>query len=62
MENYNKLVGTDEEVIYKNFKQLLEEKVEYDKMVHASNPYGDGWASRRIADVLDGCVYVEESF
>lgn len=47
-----RLVGTDEEVIYKNFKQLLEDKVEYDKMSHASNPYGDGFASKRIADVL----------
>lgn len=50
-----RLVGTDEEVIYKNFKQLLEDKKEYDKMAHASNPYGDGFASKRIADVLDGC-------
>ena len=32
-----KLVGTDEEVIYKSFKQLLEIK-EYEKMSHASNP------------------------
>lgn len=47
-----KLVGTDEEVIYKAFKTLLEDKVEYDKMSHASNPYGDGLASKRIADIL----------
>lgn len=47
-----KLVGTDEEVIYKAFKTLLEDKVEYDKMSHASNPYGDGHASRRIAEIL----------
>jgi UDP-N-acetylglucosamine 2-epimerase (non-hydrolysing) len=47
-----KLVGTDEEVIYKTFKLLLEDKMEYEKMSHASNPYGDGFASKRIADVL----------
>ena len=47
-----KLVGTDEEVIYDNFKLLLENREEYEKMSHASNPYGDGHACRRIADVL----------
>ena len=47
-----KLVGTDEETIYKNFKLLLEDKTEYDKMAHASNPYGDGFACKRIADIL----------
>lgn len=48
-----KLVGTDEEVIYKTFKQLLEDQKEYDKMSHASNPYGDGLSSKRIADILE---------
>lgn len=47
-----KLVGTDEEVIYNNFKLLLEDKEEYEKMSKASNPYGDGFASKRIADIL----------
>lgn len=47
-----KLVGTTEEVIYKNFKMLLEDKDEYDKMSKASNPYGDGHACERIADIL----------
>jgi len=47
-----KLVGTTEEVIYKNFKLLLEDKNEYEKMAHASNPYGDGHACARIADTL----------
>jgi UDP-N-acetylglucosamine 2-epimerase (non-hydrolysing) len=47
-----KLVGTDEEVIYKNFKELLENEEEYRKMSQASNPYGDGYASKRIADIL----------
>lgn len=48
-----KLVGTDEENIYNNFKLLLEDKEEYEKMSKASNPYGDGYASKRIADVLE---------
>jgi len=48
-----KLVGTDEEVIYKNFKLLLESQEEYEKMSKASNPYGDGFACKRIADVLE---------
>lgn len=47
-----KLVGTDEEVIYNAFKILLEDKVEYERMSKASNPYGDGLASKRIADIL----------
>ncbi|WP_346880201.1 non-hydrolyzing UDP-N-acetylglucosamine 2-epimerase [Clostridium sp. UBA3061] len=49
-----KLVGTDEEIIYNTFKLLLEDKLEYEKMSHASNPYGDGFASKRIADILEG--------
>lgn len=48
-----KLVGTDEEVIYRNFKELLENKKTYDKMAQACNPYGDGHACERIADVLE---------
>ena len=47
-----KLVGTDEEVIYRNFKELLDNKEAYDAMAHASNPYGDGMACKRIADIL----------
>ncbi len=47
-----RLVGTEEETIYKNFKELLEDRAAYDKMAHASNPYGDGFASVRIADAL----------
>ena len=47
-----KLVGTDEEVIYQNFKLLLEDSREYAKMSNASNPYGDGFACKRIADIL----------
>jgi UDP-N-acetylglucosamine 2-epimerase (non-hydrolysing) len=48
-----KLVGTEEENIFKNFKLLLEDSEEYEKMSKASNPYGDGTASRRIANVLE---------
>lgn len=47
-----KLVGTDESVIYDNFKTLLENKREYEIMSKASNPYGDGHACERIADIL----------
>ena len=47
-----KLVGTDEEVIYRSFKQLLEDETEYAAMSNASNPYGDGFACKRIADIL----------
>ena len=47
-----KLVGTDEETIYSNFKELLENKASYDAMSRASNPYGDGHACKRIADIL----------
>lgn len=48
-----RLVGTDEENIYNNFKLLLENEEEYRKMSQASNPYGDGKASKRIADILE---------
>lgn len=47
-----KLVGTDESKIYSTFKLLLEDKIEYDKMAHSSNPYGDGFACKKIADIL----------
>lgn len=49
-----KLVGTDENVIYENFKLLLEDEAAYNAMAHASNPYGDGHACRRIADIIEG--------
>ncbi len=48
-----KLVGTDEQIIYDNFKLLLEDKEAYDAMAFASNPYGDGFACKRIADILE---------
>ena len=48
-----KLVGTNEEVIYNAFKELLTNKDEYDRMSKASNPYGDGLACKRISDILE---------
>lgn len=48
-----KLVGTNEETIYNEFKRLLTDKDEYEKMSKASNPYGDGFACKRIADILE---------
>lgn len=47
-----KLVGTDEDVIYKEVLKLLNNKSEYDKMSKASNPYGDGHASERIVKAI----------
>jgi UDP-N-acetylglucosamine 2-epimerase (non-hydrolysing) len=47
-----KLVGTNEDDIYSCFKLLLEDEAEYDKMSRASNPYGDGFTCKRIADIL----------
>lgn len=48
-----KLVGTDENTIYENFKLLLESRDAYNAMAHACNPYGDGHASERIADIIE---------
>lgn len=48
-----KLVGTEEEAIYSSFKLLLEDECEYNKMARACNPYGDGKACKRIADILE---------
>ena len=47
-----KLVGTQEETIYREFKRLLEAPAAYEAMAHAANPYGDGRACARIADIL----------
>ena len=46
------LIGSDEEVIYNETKKLLSDKEAYNAMSHASNPYGDGHASERIADAI----------
>lgn len=48
-----KLVGTEEETIYQEFSRLLTDKDAYNAMSHASNPYGDGQACMRIADILE---------
>lgn len=48
-----KLVGTQEENIYQNFTELLDNKEVYNAMAHAANPYGDGHACERIADILE---------
>ena len=47
-----KLVGINEETIYAEFKRLLTEKTAYDEMAHSSNPYGDGHACERLANIL----------
>ena len=52
-----KLVGTDEETIYNAFRLLLEDREVYERMSHACNPYGDGHAAERIADILEGKEY-----
>lgn len=51
-----KLVGTSEDVIYREFKRLLTETEEYEKMSKANNPYGDGFACRRIAEILEASL------
>ena len=48
-----KLVGTEEETIYKEFNKLLDDEEEYTKMSEASNPYGDGFACKRIAEIIE---------
>lgn len=55
-----KLVGTEEENIYNSFKNLLENEEEYNKMARACNPYGDGNACKRIADILEKGKYDSE--
>ena len=49
-----KLVGTKEETIYREFTRLLDDRAAYEQMAHAENPYGDGHACERIADILTG--------
>ncbi len=47
-----RLAGVEEETIFHMASQLLSDPVEYNKMAHAANPYGDGQACRRIADAI----------
>ena len=49
-----RLVGTREETIYESFTELLDNAAAYEKMSRTANPYGDGRACRRIADILAG--------
>ncbi|MSS59594.1 UDP-N-acetylglucosamine 2-epimerase (non-hydrolyzing) [Erysipelotrichaceae bacterium Oil+RF-744-GAM-WT-6] len=55
-----KLVGTEEETIYWEFSRLLNDTEEYEKMSRAANPYGDGHASERIADILESSFLHKE--
>lgn len=54
-----KLVGTDEKTIYEEFSELLNDNTKYAKMAKAVNPYGDGHACERIADILEDKEYKE---
>ena len=49
-----RLVGTDEKRVYESFTELLDDPSAYESMSKASNPYGDGFASKRIAEILIG--------
>ena len=55
-----KLVGTEEETIYKEFSRLLSDRKAYEAMSKASNPYGDGFASQRIAKILGDYLKADE--
>ena len=48
-----KLAGTQEDMIYRIFTTLLDDEKEYRKMAYACNPYGDGKAAIRIADIIE---------
>ncbi|GAC91041.1 UDP-N-acetylglucosamine 2-epimerase [Anoxybacillus flavithermus NBRC 109594] len=47
-----KLAGTDEQTIYTLASELLTDEKAYEQMAKASNPYGDGWASKRIVEAI----------
>ncbi len=51
-----RLVGTEESSIYDNFKELIENDEAYSRMSHAVNPYGDGHASERIAEIIEKSI------
>ena len=55
----SKVVGTSEKSIYKEFSKLIKNKSAYAKMSKKTNPYGDGHASERIADIIEGKEYQE---
>ena len=50
---YGLKLGMNEKEALNEFSKLLSDKSEYDKMSKASNPYGDGFACKRIADILE---------
>ena len=54
-----KQVGTSEDVIYNEFSKLINDKNEYAKMAKGVNPYDDGNACKRIADILEDKEYQE---
>ena len=47
-----KVVGTRTEQVYCEIERLLTDKEEYSRMSHATNPYGDGYASKRIVEII----------
>ncbi|MEM5780012.1 MAG: UDP-N-acetylglucosamine 2-epimerase, partial [Lawsonibacter sp.] len=47
-----KLAGVEEENIFRLASELISDRAAYDRMAHAVNPYGDGYACRRIADAI----------
>ena len=49
-----KLVGTDSEKICRETNELLDDEVAYQRMAFAHNPYGDGYAAKRIVNILNG--------
>ncbi len=55
-----KLVGIEEDSIHNSIKDLLENNESYRKMNEAKNPYGDGFASKRIADILEDVLLLKE--
>lgn len=54
-----RLVGTEEDAIYREFLRLLDDPEQYEMMSRASNPYGDGRASERIANLIEGQLGVQ---
>ena len=46
-------MGTEEEAIYRVFNRLLSDELEYNEISRSANPYGDGVASKRIADIIE---------
>ncbi|WP_300411039.1 UDP-N-acetylglucosamine 2-epimerase (non-hydrolyzing) [Lagierella sp.] len=48
-----KLIGTDEQTVYRELKNILKNREDYEKMSKAINPYGDGNASLYIADIIE---------